>query len=116
MFEFLKRVAALLTGNTVTVAVGLSRKQVVAEAASKTDAVGRPSCPTHITDDQARARLTELLRDRKYRFRSIDRLAKATGVDRWDTEKLLADIGARPSRRNPNLFGLTSRVGQRQRV
>ena len=107
MIESLKQFfAALIGGNTVEVIVGL--KPVITEDAGKANA------GVQLTADQAKARLVELLSNPKYRFRSVGTLSKAIGADRWKTEEYLAEIGSRPSRRNPNLFGLTARVGQRQ--
>jgi len=116
MFPAFHAIVAALTGHTLTVSVGLSpAKPVVVEDAGNQSAAASGVSVARITTDQAKAKLRELLSNPKYKFRSIDRLTKAIGAaDRFETEELLAEVGARPSRRNPKLFGLTSRVGQRQ--
>lgn len=118
MIERIQKFIALLTGNVVTVTVALSEKPVVVEGSDSKSAIAPGNAATiPATNDgqaKAKAKLVELLNNPQYKFRSLTRLAKAIGRERWQTEELLADIGARPSRRNPQLFGLTSRVGNRQ--
>ncbi len=113
MFAIVQSILAALAGRTVTVSVVLNAaKPLVVEDAANQAAAGSTG-PLSLTHDQAKARLRELLSNPKYKFRSIDKLVKAVGGQRFEVEDMLADIGARPSRRNANLFGLTSRVGQR---
>jgi hypothetical protein len=101
MFQIFSELVKLLTTHSVNVTVGVTpSKPVIVEDA-----------PVFV---DPKAKLIELLSDTRYRFRSINRLAKAIGASRWETEEYLAEVDARPSRRNPNLFGLTSRVGERQ--
>lgn len=116
MLQKIQEFIALLTGNVVTVTVALTEKPVVVEDSAATAAIvpANEANNTATNDVQAKAKLTELLNHPRYKFRSLNRLSKAIGRERWQTEELLADIGARPSRRNGNLFGLTSRIGQRQ--
>ncbi len=121
--NFLAKIQALiaaLTGNVVTVTVALSEKPVVVEDSAATAAIvpaNVATTPTRPSGDQAKAKLTELLNHPQYKFRSISKLSKALGIaNRWEVEELLSSIGARPSRRNPELFGLTSRIGQRSGV
>lgn len=68
-----------------------------------------------MSNDEAKARLIELLTG-KYKFRRISTLSKAIGRNRFDTEELLAEIGARPSRRSFNIFGLVQRIGDRRKA
>lgn len=107
MIEFFKQFAAVLTGHTVTVSVAVTKPVVVEDAVK-----------VKLTDAQVQAKLSEALSDPRYKFRSLNRLTKivggVVGADRFYVEEQLASIGARPSRRNPSLFGLTSRVGTRQ--
>lgn len=116
MIERIQKLIALLTGNVVTVTVALSEKPVIVEGSAATAAIapGNVATTPATNDAQAKAKLVELLNNPQYKFRSLTRLAKAIGRERWQTEEFLADIGARPSRRNPQLFGLTSRIGNRQ--
>lgn len=67
-----------------------------------------------MTNDEAKTKLLELLTGPKYKFRSIRTLSKAIGRNRFDTEELLAEIGARPSRRSYNIFGLVQFIGERR--
>lgn len=63
-----------------------------------------------------KAKLTELLSNPKYKFRSLSRLMRATkSVDRASTVNLLGDIGARPAYRDNELWALTSRAGTGKR-
>ena len=95
-------ILAALTGRSITVSLAVN-PLIVEDAA-----------PTRLNDEQAKTCLVKMLDNQKYRFRSIDKMSKVIGRDQFETEKLLADIDARPSRRNTNLFGLVSRVGSRQ--
>ncbi len=117
MFEKTRNfIVALLSGHTVEVNVGL--KPVVTEDGNPNAAVASAAVAAvaSLNTAQAKAKLVELLSNPKYRFRSIGKLSQAIGADRWKTEELLAELGARPSRRNPKLFGLVSVVGNRQRA
>lgn len=119
MSNVLKKIqefVARLTGNVVTVTVAFTEKPVVVEDSAATAAIvpGNVATAVKLTESQAKAKLTELLNHPSYKFRSITKLTKAIGAaNRYETEEFLSEIGARPSRRNPELFGLASRVGHR---
>lgn len=112
--NILQTIVAALAGHSFSVNVAVNAKPVVLEDAGQE--AGGPTASIAIapTRVQQLATLREALANPKYKFRSVDKLAKAIGADRFYTEELLAELGARPSRRDAKLFGLTSRVGQRQ--
>jgi hypothetical protein len=60
--------------------------------------------------------LRALLESRSYKFRNIEtlcrRVGEPAGLDQDEVEELLVEIGARQSRRDDDLWGLKSRVGE----
>lgn len=61
---------------------------------------------------EPKAALRALLESQSYKFRNIDTLMRRVGIDdRDECEELLETIGARQSRTDSDLWGLTSRVG-----
>jgi hypothetical protein len=55
-----------------------------------------------------------ILRDHRFKFRSLAVLGRATGLEGDALRKLLTEISARPERNNAELWGLISRVGEAQ--
>jgi hypothetical protein len=60
-------------------------------------------------DESAKGLLTEMLAAQEYKWRSIRSLSNVIGLSEELTRKLLLEIGARGSEKNPELWGLISR-------
>ena len=60
-------------------------------------------------------KLRKLLNDKRFLFRSLPTLTEASGLGTTDTIDVLNEIGARPSRRSNQLWGLVGRVGHKPR-
>lgn len=57
----------------------------------------------------AKKLLKDMLEAEKYKWRTIRTLSNVIGLNEESTRKLLLEIGARGSERNPELWGLISR-------
>ena len=61
-----------------------------------------------LEDERCKVRLKRTLRDRRYRFATIQHLSASSGASPEHTRRLLRAIGARPSETDLNIWTLRS--------